>query len=70
MARLRSRGGTSLTRLPSIRQVAGGDVLEADDHAQQRRLAAAGGADEDHELAVGDVEADVLDGREAVVVAS
>ncbi|MPM22122.1 hypothetical protein SDC9_68572 [bioreactor metagenome] len=50
------------------REVAGGDVLQSDDHPQQCRLAAAGGADEDHELAVGDVEADALDGREAVVV--
>src|SRR5205807_10324656 len=33
------------------------------------RLPAAGRADEDHELAVGDVEVHVLDGLEAVVVA-
>ena len=36
--------------------VAGGQVLEPGDQAQQRRLAAAGRADEDDELAVADVE--------------
>jgi len=36
-------------------------VLEAADDAQQRRLAAAGGADEGDELVVGDVEADILE---------
>jgi hypothetical protein len=40
--------------------LAGGVVFEAADDAQQRRLAAAGGADEGDELVVGDVEADVL----------
>jgi hypothetical protein len=48
--------------------VAGGDVLEPDDHAQQRGLTAAGWADQDHELAVGDVEADVVDRGESVTV--
>ena len=43
------------------RDLAGGDRLEAGDHAQQRGLAAAGGADEDDELAVGDVEVDAVD---------
>ena len=47
--------------------VAGGVVLEPADDAQQRRLAAAGGADESDELVVGDVEADVLQGLDAVV---
>ena len=32
------------------------DLLEAGGHPQRRRLAAAGGADEDHQLAVGDLE--------------
>ena len=40
---------------------AGGDVLEAGDHPQQRGLAAAGGADEDDELAVVDREIDAAD---------
>ena len=44
--------------------VAAGDVLEARDHAQRRRLAAAGRADQRHELLVGDLEIDVLDGVE------
>ena len=46
----------------------GGDVLEAGDHPQQRRLAAPGRPHEDDELPVGDLEADVVDGQEAVAV--
>ncbi len=42
------------------------DVLEAGDHAQRRRLAAPGRADEHHELAVHDVEIEPVDGRCAV----
>ena len=38
-----------------------GDFLEARDHAQQRRLPAAGRPDEDDELAVVDLERDVVD---------
>ncbi len=41
--------------------VAVGDLLEAGDHPEQRRLAAARGADEDHELAVADREVDAVD---------
>jgi hypothetical protein len=41
------------------------DLLEACDHAQRRCLAAAGGADEDHELAVGDLEVHVAHGTRA-----
>jgi len=48
-------------------QLARGDVLEPGDHPQRRRLAAARGPDEDHELAVADVEVHVLDGFVAVV---
>ena len=44
--------------------VAAGDVLEPRDHAQRRRLAAAGRADQRHELLVGDLEIDVLYGVE------
>ena len=40
------------------RDLAAGDVLEAGDHPQRRRLAAAGRADQHHELLVGDVEID------------
>ena len=45
--------------------VAGGDLLEAGEHAQQGGLAAARGADQHDELAVGDVDryaVDHLDG--------
>jgi hypothetical protein len=41
--------------------LAAADVLQAREHAQQRRLAAARRADQHHELAVGDVEAQALD---------
>ena len=48
--------------------VARGDGFEARDHAQQRGLAAAGGADQHAELAVGDFEVDAFDGLEATGV--
>ena len=47
---------------------AGGHFLEPGDHAQQRRLPASGRADQHHELAVPDRQADVVDGQEAVPV--
>ena len=37
------------------------DCLEARHHAQQGRLAAAGGTNDDDELAVGDVQIDAVD---------
>ena len=43
-----------------------GDLLEPGDHPQQRRLPAAGRPDEDHELAVTDVERDGVEGRDPV----
>ena len=48
--------------------VARGDVLEPDDHPQQRRLPAPRRPDEDHELAVGDIDAHVVHRGEAVAV--
>ena len=45
-----------------------GHLLEAGDHPERGRLAAAGGADEDHQLAVRDVEVERADGPRAVVV--
>ena len=45
-----------------------GDVLEAGEHAQGRRLAAPRGADEDHELAVVDRDVELRDGPRAVRV--
>ena len=41
--------------------LAAGDVLQPGDHAQQRRFAAARRADQDDELAVGDVDVDAMD---------
>ena len=41
---------------------AGGGLLEAADHAQGRRLAAAGRTEQAEELAVLDLEVDVVDG--------
>ena len=49
-------------------QLAGRDVLEPRDHVQRGRLPATGRPDEDHELAVGDLQVEVLDGRVAVRV--
>ena len=42
------------------------DLLEARHHAQRRRLAAAGRADENHELAVGDLQVHVRHGPRTV----
>ncbi len=44
---------------PADLQGAAGDVFQPRDRAQQRALAAARGADEDHELAVADFQVDV-----------
>ena len=48
-------------RLPPIDDLAFGDVFEAGDHPQQRRLSAARRADEDDEFAVGDLEVGAVD---------
>ena len=50
------------------RDVAVGDVLEPGDHPQQRRLAAAGRADEHDELALVDLQVDGVDRLDAVRV--
>jgi hypothetical protein len=42
-----------LTTLPVDRDLAAGDVLQAREHAQQRRLAAADGPTEHDEFALG-----------------
>ena len=57
----RSRGASSVTSRSPIEIVARRHLLEPGDQAQQRRLAAAGGADEHHELAVLDVQRHVVD---------
>ncbi len=49
-------------------ELAVGDLLEPGDHAQRGRLAAAGRADEHHQLAVLDREIEVEDRLRAVVV--
>ena len=55
--------------VPTDDEVAVRDVLQPGDHPQRRRLPASRRADEDHELAVRDVEVDRLDRLEAVRVA-
>jgi chemotaxis methyl-accepting protein methylase len=47
--------------------VAAGDFFQASEHAQQRALAAARRADQHHELAVGDLEADAVDDLDLAV---
>jgi hypothetical protein len=49
-------------------EVAGADLLEAGDHPKAGRLATAGRADQDHELAVLDLEVEVLHRREVAVL--
>ena len=49
-------------------ELAAADLLEAGDHAQRGRLAAAGRADENHQLAVLDLQVEVEDGLGSVVV--
>ena len=49
-------------------EIAARDVLEPGDHPERGRLAAAGRADEHHELAVGNVEVEGVDGLGAVAV--
>ena len=69
MPMLRWRGGTSTPRsgaetmVPPMRDRAGARMLEPGDAAQRRRLAAAGGAEQHDDLAGGDVEAHIVDGR-------
>ena len=65
----RSFGRLVVDDLAADLQLAVGDVLQPGDHPQRGRLPAAGRADEDHELAVGDVEVHILDGLVAVAVA-
>ena len=72
MAMSRSFGGTSLTSRPSIWISPSLTRLESRDHREQRRLAAAGRADEHDELARSRLEVDALqhlDGAEALAQA-
>ena len=68
MATSRSRGRTSFTILAADLDGAVIGVLEAGDGAQQRRLAAARGADQHGEFAVGNVEVDAAHGMNAAIV--
>ena len=61
--------GKAVHDAPADAELAAGDVFEARHHAQRRRLAAAGRADEDEELAVGHLEVEAADGDEAVRIA-
>ena len=47
--------------------VAAGDILQACDHPQRRRLAAAGRTHQHHELMVGDIEIDAADRLDLVI---
>ena len=67
MAMSRSFGGTSLTKPVADVDLAVRDVLEPGDHAQRRRLAAAGRADHDDEFLVGNFEVDVVHHRVAAL---
>ena len=61
---LRSCGATLETSTPFEHHPAAGRLLEAGDHLQQRRLAAAGRAEQGEELASPDREVGLLDGDE------
>ena len=61
MARPRSAAGTVVDHLAVDGKFAAGRLFEPGDHPQQRRLAAAGRADEDDELAVGDLQIDAVE---------
>ena len=64
----RSFGETSFTIRSPIVIVALADLLETGDHAKRRRLAAAGRADEHHELAVLDRQVERVDRARSVGV--
>ena len=68
MAMLRSRGGTPSIGSPSMAIEPPSLSSRPGDGAQERGLAAAGGADEDAELAFGDVEVDAAQGVDLAVV--
>ena len=62
MAIRRARGGRSLTTWPPMRISPDVGLLEPGDHAEQRRLAAARGAEQDEELAFLGREVHAVDG--------
>src|SRR5690349_9159657 len=54
--------------LPNV-EIPAGDLLQSRDHAQDRRFAAAGGADEDEKFVIADMQVQVLDHRRLAAVA-
>ena len=61
MAMSRSLGATSFTSLPPMYSSPLGDLLQTGDHAQGGGLAAAGGTDQNDELLVLDIQAEVAE---------
>ena len=61
MAMPRLAGAEVVHALAADEEIARGDVLEPCDEAQQGGFPAAGGPDEDDELAVANVEIDAMD---------
>ena len=66
MAMSRSLGGTSFTSRPPMWISPSVGVVQPGDHVEQRRLAAARGADQDQELAGVDLDVDALEDLDAV----
>ena len=64
----RSRGARSLTTRAADPDLAVADLLEAGDHPQRGRLAAARRADEHDELAFVDLQVEVADRDDVVAV--
>ena len=64
----RSLGGDVVDDAVADAERALGDLLEPGDHPQAGRLAAARWSDQDHELAVADLEVEVLDGGDVAVL--
>ena len=63
----RSLGADGVDGAVADEHVAGADPLEPGEHPQRGRLARARRADEHHQLAVGHVEREVLDGGHVAV---
>ena len=63
----RSFGRHVVDDVAADQDVAAGDVLQPRDHAQRRRLAAAGWADQHHEFVVGNIEIDAAHGLDFIV---
>ena len=64
MATSRSRASTSVTSSPSISDFAGGGLFQSGDHPHGGGLAAARGAEKNHEFLVPDFEINGIDADE------